>query len=306
MEPLRKLTLEDKRWMDPIVLAQQEHSADFCFGNLFIWDEEYDQRVGFFQGRIIVKARAGTQPFFACPIGTGELRPVLEELHRYAAERGFPFAIFGVTEGYRAEIEAAMPGKFAFRSMEQYFDYVYETQKLATLSGKKLHGKRNHINRFEERYPDWHYEAMTPAHFDACRSLLAAWQSDHAGDDGTVAEENTAILRTFRHFDALGMEGGVLFAGGRLCAFTMGELCAHDTYLVHYEKADAEIEGAYPMINREFARQIQTLHPEAVYLNREDDMGLDSLRQSKRSYHPALQVVKYAAHWIGDAPAQTK
>ena len=37
-------------------------------------------------------------------------------------------------------------------------DYVYETEKLATLAGKKLHGKRNHINKFKKLYPDWSYE----------------------------------------------------------------------------------------------------------------------------------------------------
>ena len=47
------------------------------------------------------------------------------------------------------------------------------------------------------------------------------------------------------------------------------------------------------MVNREFVRQIRERHPEVQWINREDDMGLESLRQSKESYHPDAMVEKY-------------
>ena len=37
---------------------------------------------------------------------------------------------------------------------EDLADYVYESEKLCTLSGKKLHGKRNHINKFKATYEE--------------------------------------------------------------------------------------------------------------------------------------------------------
>ena len=66
---------------------------------------------------------------------------------------------------------------------------------------------------------------------------------------------------------------------------------------VHFEKALAEIDGAYPMINREFSRHVLEIYPQVKYLNREDDMGLESLRRSKLSYHPEYILMKYTAHW---------
>ena len=296
MLSLRKLTLEDKTWIDPIVMAEHTESADFCFGNMFIWDDEYSQLIGKHDGRLIVKARSNSTPFFAFPIGSGPLRPIMQEFYADAQENGFTMMVAGVTEAHKLQMEEEMPGVFEFTSEERFFDYIYSAEKLATLSGKKLHGKRNHINRFVELYPNWRFEEMTSAHYDDCRALLRQWGDGHdASEGGMIDEEQDAIECALQNFDALGLMGGVLYVNDRLCAFTIGERCAEHTYLVHFEKADAEVEGAYPMINREFVRLIRERYPDIEYINREDDLGLESLRKAKHSYRPEFQVVKYTA-----------
>lgn len=75
----------------------------------------------------------------------------------------------------------------------------------------------------------------------------------------------------------------------------MGSPISADTFDVHFEKAYGEIQGAYPMINREFARWLQANRPGVRWLNREDDMGLEGLRKSKESYYPDRMVEKSAA-----------
>ena len=95
----------------------------------------------------------------------------------------------------------------------------------------------------------------------------------------------------------MGVEGGLLRSAGKVIAFTVGEVLNSNTYNVHFEKAFAEIQGAYAMINREFVKYIMQIHPEIEYINREEDLGLESLRKAKQSYYPDLMVEKYTAVW---------
>ncbi len=111
----------------------------------------------------------------------------------------------------------------------------------------------------------------------------------------SMSDERKALLLSAKYFKELKLEGGLLRVGGQVVAFTMGDLLGVDTFDVHFEKAYSEIQGAYPMINREFARRIRQRYPQVRYLNREEDMGIEGLRKAKESYYPDLMVEK---HWV--------
>jgi hypothetical protein len=297
MLDLKPLDISDKKWIDPIVFAEDSLSADYNFGNMFMWDDRYNQLVAPMNGRLIVKPTYDEIHFFAYPIGTGDLRPVIEAMKQDADENGIDFVLCGVAKPHIAQLEEAFPGCFEFTESRNVFDYIYPAEKMATLSGKKLHGKRNHINRFVEQN-DWRFEKLTPALFTPCMDMLADWTQVNSDrlEDG-VDEEHLAIERAFAHYDELGLEGGVLFSSDKIIGFTIGEKICSNGFDIHFEKAYSDIEGAYPMVSREFARQITEEHPEIQYINREDDMGLDSLRQAKLSFYPEFLVEKYRAVW---------
>ena len=293
-EPIK---LSDKSWIDPIVRAENSRSADYSFANIYIWDNRFKQQVARCSQRFIVMPTYEEKPFFAYPVGSGDLMPVIEEMRAYAESRGFPFVMRGVTSEHVRELNSLFPGKFDFYENRDYFDYVYSAEKLATLSGKKLHGKRNHINRFVENN-DWSFEPLTTRQIPECMAMLEEWSEENMDKlDRDLSDEHDAIVRAFEHFERLGLEGGILRSGGRLIAFTVGEKISSDTYDIHFEKAYAHIQGAYPMINREFVRHIRKLYPEIAYINREDDMGRENLRQAKLSYYPEFLIEKFTAEW---------
>lgn len=293
MLDFKAIELTDKAWVDRLVFEENSPSADFNFGNMYMWDGSFHQQIGQYGGRLIVCPRYSRHPFFAWPVGAGELKPVLDKMEAHAKACGHPFMLRGVTAENLPRLEALCPGRLQIREDRDYWDYIYSAEKLATLSGKKLHGQRNHCNRFEKEN-DWQFRPMTPADIPACKALLDHWMESCGEDekDG-IDDEYAAILRGFEAFEALGLEGGVLWANGQLAAFTLGEKISADTFNVHFEKAYRGIPGAYSMVNRQFVRLIRQKHPEILWINREDDTGRPSLRQAKLSYHPARMVKKY-------------
>jgi hypothetical protein len=266
---------------------------------MFIWDAHYRQFVCQYGDRTLTKVKFG-EPAFVYPIGCGPLRPAIEALREYAAFKGWPFRLYGVTSTHRALLEAEYPGRFIFTEEASYADYIYEVEKLATYAGKALHGKKNHCNRFEAEH-DWSFVPLTRELIPACAAMLESWTAENAERlDDSIVFEHEAIECAFAHYEALGLEGGVLFADGKLLGFSFGEMASHDTFDTHVEKAAADVNGAYPMVCREMARMLMAKHPDLRYVNREDDMGLDALRRSKESYKPLYLLKKYTAEWNDD------
>jgi len=67
-----------------------------------------------------------------------------------------------------------------------------------------------------------------------------------------------------------------------------------NTSVTHIEKADKDINGLYPFINQQFCTNG---FPEAMYINREEDMGIEGLRRAKLSYHPTRMEDKYIIYF---------
>ena len=111
--------------------------------------------------------------------------------------------------------------------------------------------------------------------------------------------EREAFERMSRYYSELGAEGMVLVKSGEIVAFTIATRFFDDTFDVHFEKALSEADGAYAIINSEFAKYIRAKYPEVKYLNREEDMGIEGLRRAKESYRPCKRVVKYRAKYKG-------
>lgn len=290
------LSLADKPWIDRHVSEEDSRSADFNFGNIFLWDEKYKQMVADSDNHLITLCCAYAHPVFPFPIGCGDPALAITEIRNYAATNGFPLVIRGLEERHVQLLEQLFPGRFLITEDRDCADYLYTAEKLISLSGKHLHGKRNHIHRFTEDHT-WSFAELIPEMFPDCRTLLRQWSADADNDAGTVDGEHTAIERAFAHYGALDLLGGALYAEGELIAFTIGGKIASDTFDVYFEKARSDINGAYPMVNREFVKLVKAKFPEINYVNREDDMGLENLRRSKESYGPDILLRKFTARW---------
>ena len=240
-----------------------------------------------------------TPDSYGYPMGDGDLRPPVLAMEEHARASGRPFVLWGMDDGEKAALEEAFPGRFRYEAPRDYFDYVYDAQKLATLAGKKLHAKRNFVNRFEKEHPDWTFEPITPDNMEEVRQMNKVWeQLNDWGHDLSLQEEISAIHRMFRHYDEMDFTGGLLRAEGRVVAYSVASPLGTRAFDIHLQKAYYDVAGAYPTINREMVRHILEKYPQVEFINREDDNGDDGLRKSKLSYYPDLLLRKWTAAWV--------
>ncbi len=292
--------LEDKPWVDRLLAQADYRGCDYNFTNLFVWSQAYDQQIAQVGGFLVTRVCGRMGRSYMYPAGAGDISTVIRALEDDAAGRGEPLRLVCLTPRQMAELEEFFPGEFTFTADRDGYDYLYEVDRLADLGGKKLHAKRNHINRFMENNPGWTYEEITPESLPECLEMDKEWyrrslQREGEAEERDLGDEGVALRRAMEHYAALGLEGGLIRVHGEVVAFTMGDRLSSDTYDVHFEKAYGELQGAYAIINRSFARWVRERHPEIKYLNREDDMGVEGLRKAKGSYYPDLMVEKHTA-----------
>ena len=300
MEPFRCLDPADRQWVLPLLAAEGEMGCEYNFDNIYLWSRAYPQKLSRLGDRLLVRIQGSLGTCYLYPAGSGPLAPALDALSQDAAAHGAPLTLVCVTAAQRQALEGQFPGRFSFQEDRDGWDYLYDVNRLADLPGKKLHAKRNHIHRFDEQFPDWMFEPITPANIPECLDLERAWSArreetePEAGEE-SLSEETIAVIEALYHMEPLGLEGGLIRAGGTPVAFSLGSLTTPECFDVHFEKADGDIQGAYAVINREMARMVRQRHPQVRWLNREDDLGLEGLRKAKLSYYPDILLEKFTA-----------
>ncbi len=295
----QNVTLERKSAMEAVLQKTVDRGCEYSFANLYLWGR---QKAAFVGDDLVFFSQFDRKSVYLFPVGSGNRKQSVDAIMADAAQRGIPCRLTSLTEADRAQLEALYPGKFRYHVSRDSFDYVYDIHGLADLTGRKYQRKRNHINRFLQEYPDYTAEPLTGENTAQAEELACRWYESRLSEDPhqDFHMERAAIFKALRHWQALGMEGMLLKAGGRVLAMTMGSPLNETTFDIHFEKALEKSDGVYGMINREFARYLREKYPALKWLNREDDMGLEGLRKAKLSYSPDLMIEKSWACLLED------
>jgi len=272
--------LEDQSVFKEFLDREPSGVCEMNFANIFIWKDSEHPRWTLLNGNLCVLVGPDFEPpYFLPPAGGDRVPETVETLlgHAPRLSRVPEEFVKRYGAGFRAEEDPAN------------FDYVYRVGDLAELRGKKYDGKRNRIRKFESTCVH-DYSALASADVPGCVRLLEDWFEGKANGDPYMRAEKKAILRALGSFVALGLKGGVVKVGGRAEAFTLGMRLTDDTAVIQIEIANPGLVGLAQWINREFVRREWSAFP---FINREQDVGIDGLRQAKQSYQPAKLVKKF-------------
>lgn len=263
--------------------------CDFSFGNMFCWSVGENTRIAEKDGFIFLRSRFNGIKSYAFPWGKGDKKNALKIIEEDAKERNTDVSFYCLSEEQAAILRNIYGEKLVLEEQRDFFDYVYLRENLATLSGRKYHSKKNHVNSFCKKN-NFSYEELTETNLNECLEFSRLWHKSGERNP-KLDEEKLVIDKAFEYFNELHLSGAVLRVEGKIVAYALGEAMPDGkTYCTHFEKASPDYLTAYAVINKLFAEKSLGAFE---YINREDDAGVENLRKAKISYHPEQLVKKY-------------
>lgn len=309
----KKLTREDRDTLQSFTKVPHIWISDVNFSNLYMWRhsreisfaicgenltnrenlEEQKERI------LVIQTRyPNHNPFIFYPLShpssheqsQDAIRRCIESLRRFYNSQNLNLEIHSLLPHQLEALKTWFDGEFEIVERRDRFDYVYSVESLIALSGRKLHSKKNHLNRFYLQYPDVAYESLNSANIPELIEVNNAWFAHSKKDDEGLRFENLGINDALKSFEFLGLKGGLLRIKGEIIAFSFGEVLDSQMALIHIEKANTAFSGAYQAINQAL---LKNEFSSLTYANREEDLGIEGLRKAKLSYQPEFLLEKY-------------
>jgi len=288
----KNVELQDREFLHNSLWRYKPQVSEYTFTNLFIWRSHYGFEWSVYKDWLLVTCRESDGDVCGVgPVGPPPRKDVtlmfLDWIRERNARKGARIERADTT--LVSELEGA--GGVACEPARDHFDYVYLREELVQLTGSRYRSKRNHINQLFRSY-SFSYDDLQDKHIADCLELQDKWcLQKRCEEDMDLLGEWEAVKEILTNFHDLKVHGGVIKIGGRVGAFTIGELLNPETAVVHIEKADPEIPGLYPVINQQFCEKSWQ---NVTYINREQDLGIPGLREAKLSYYPHHFIEKYS------------
>lgn len=273
---------------------QRIEASDMLFGNLYIWHFSRDISYAILNDCLVIKTKFPNEkyPFIFYPLGLGDRQKTIKDVMDYFLSNNMKFAIKSLEPYQKYELEKNMPNIFDISPNRDRFDYIYNVSDLINLNGRKLHSKKNHLNKFLNLYPNFVYERIDSSNAIDVFESYVEWFNKNPNITDGLRNEFVGIESTLRNFNLLDMKGGVIKIDNKIAAFTLGEQINSNSVVIHIEKANTFYEGIYQAINQQFLCNDWN---DMEFVNREEDLGIEGLRRAKMTYNPIRFVEKFEA-----------
>ncbi|MCC7554255.1 MAG: DUF2156 domain-containing protein [Methanobacteriaceae archaeon] len=284
----KPIKLSDKPLFDDYFNKTDFNNAEKNFSNLFMWRKTYEYEYAIINDCLCIKGklRGSKKPFCHFPYGGCDIKDSLSLIKEAFKKEGNELIIKPLLPKMKKCLEKTLED-FTLIEDRDSFDYIYTSNKLISLSGSKLRHKRKGIKKFRENY-EYVYEELNSDNLIEAKEFTINIIKNSNND----YDEIIAMEEMFDNFFELDIKGCVIKIDDKIVGVSTGEELTKDTVVIHCERADTQYEGIYNFINQEFCKKQWS---DYKFINREEDLGIEGLRQAKLTYRPDLLLSKYVA-----------
>ena len=283
---LKPITFDDFDIIHNFLKRFPSENCDFNICYLFGWNLSLNLEYTIYSDRLILFNRR--HAYVLAPIGEKLSAEELFRVNTRFKKINEAIEIFAVSEDYINDTN--LDEYFYIESDEDSYNYIYTTENMVNLGGKKLAKKKNLISQFKRLYTGFSLKPIEANDYDEIMEFCYFWRKTHEVGPEYLDIEFEAIKTIVTHWDLFPCAGLKLYSNGKICAFSIYSPQTAEMATVHFEKYDPNIKGAGQVINHETAK---ILIKDFKYINREEDLGFAGIRQAKRSYQPERMLPYY-------------
>lgn len=291
----KKIEVDSIQEMLPYYAMRHNMTCDSVFLESYVWKDYYNVRYAIWENKALLWLMENEgRCFSAMPLCREEDLPgAFAAIEQYFNEElGYPLVI-NLADEYAVKYLNLPEDKYLVEEQVDSRDYLYNGDSMRSLAGKKLHKKKNRVNAFKREYEGrYEYRRLCCSDSHDVWVFLDRWRQQKGEEvEEHLDYEVKGIHDILKNCSEFSIHMGGVYIDGQMEAFTIGSYNpVENMAVIHIEKANPEINGLYQFINQQFLLEE---FPEAAWVNREDDMGLEGLRKAKMTYYPADYARKY-------------
>jgi uncharacterized protein len=287
LEKFKDIGSEDLDIIENYLKKYKYETCDYNIVNLFSWGHFLNVRWRMYKDRLLFFNF--TSGLMLYPLGDPFSVSEITALSDMIINDGYSGNFVSVHEKYIQD-NPSISDHFLPAYDEGNSDYIYLSEHLALLPGKKLHKKKNLVSQFKRNYT-YEIETFNKKHIELCAALSIKWcrETSEMCDDERKLELNV-LHRAMTCSDIIDLKGILILTSGKLAAFSLYSELNENTADIHFEKYDPDIKGSGQIINQETASYLKERYK---FINREQDMGKEGLRKAKLSYEPERIIPTY-------------
>ena len=290
----KKIDVSDFQAINTLLKKYNVENCDHCFSTMLIWSFRHNVEFTIYKNELFMRTMGDNSYWYLSPVGQLPFHEAVDIIIDNAKQNGYRIKIFAMDENQKSEMEKHYGDRFEIIADRDSFDYIYKREDLSFLQGKNYQKKRNHCSRFERDNEGYSFHRITDENVEQVKAFEREWCARNNCDESRgLFSEQQGIINILDNLHKTDVFGGFIqTADGNIVAFTLAAPINDTMVDVIVEKAFHDINGAYAIINRDFARNCLQ---DFEFINREDDMGEENLRKAKLSYFPYEIRTKYLA-----------
>jgi hypothetical protein len=183
-------------------------------------------------------------------------------------------------------------------------DYIYRITDLASLKRPRYHRHRNQISQFLKKYV-WQMVTLDLSRgqtWGEIEKVCQTWKRRKFQRNNNVQNDMSALPRLGNIAQQMKLLSVGICVDSKLVGFTVFEFNHAGFATGLFELADMTYSGIYPHLRKQAA--IRLVESGCEWLNLQQDLGIEGLRNYKTWYYPDFflkkLIIRRASEWRGD------